>query len=214
MDSWQPVDNDKVADEEDKWSDDLMNDLEIRFNRLRQFNETLYESHDQDLIHVTTKSKDVLKRDTIEVVANQIYDNLAILFNNTRKRLGIQKGIPIAEPIRNYNNFEPEHDGGLSYISKRTPIYLCNINDRLKSPWKIRKLGVSKLRSMGFMNITDEDINPYRAKYKKVRNKLLKFDGALNEKSKAIGSPSTTNAEAIEMIELTSKDIDITVKDV
>ena len=31
MDSWEPVDIDKVADEEGKWSDDLMNDLEIRF---------------------------------------------------------------------------------------------------------------------------------------------------------------------------------------
>ena len=58
---------------------------------------------------------------------------------------------------------------------------------------------------MGFMNITDEDINPYRPKYKKVREKLIKLDGALNKKSKAIGSPSTTDVEVIEMIAMTSK---------
>ena len=67
---------------------------------------------------------------------------------------------------------------------------------------------------MGFMNITHEDINPYRPKYKKVRETLIKLDGALNEKSKAIGSPSTTDAEAIKMIAMTSKDIDTTITDV
>ena len=67
---------------------------------------------------------------------------------------------------------------------------------------------------MGVTNITDEDINPYSPKYKKVREKLIKLDGALNEKSKAVGSPSTTDAEAIEMIVMTSKDIDTTIKDV
>ena len=46
-------------------------------------------------------------------------------------------------------------------------IDLGNINERLKTPWEIRKLGVAKLRSMGFMNITDEDLQPHSAKYKK-----------------------------------------------
>ena len=67
---------------------------------------------------------------------------------------------------------------------------------------------------MGFTNITNEDVNPYRPKYKKVREKLIKLDGALNEKSKAIGSPSTTDTEAIEMIVMTSKDINTTIKDI
>ena len=93
-------------------------------------------------------------------------------------------------------------------------IYLGNINERLIPPWEIRKLGVSKLRSMGFIDITDEDINPYRPKYKKAKEKLIKLDDALNEKSKAMASPSTTDAEAIEMIMMTSKDIDTTIKDV
>ena len=41
MASWEPVDidRDKIADEDDKWDDDLMSDLERRFNKLRQFNE-------------------------------------------------------------------------------------------------------------------------------------------------------------------------------
>ena len=44
--------------------------------------------------------------------------------------------------------------------------------------------------------------------------KLKKLDENLDERSKAIESSSTTDAEAIEMIEVTSKDIDTTVKDV
>ena len=64
---------------------------------------------------------------------------------------------------------------------------------------------------MGFINITDEDINPYKPKYKRVRDKVRILNDNLDERSKAI---STTDAEAIEMIEITSKDIDTTVKGV
>ena len=67
---------------------------------------------------------------------------------------------------------------------------------------------------MGFMTITDEDINPYKPRYRKAREKVRILNENLNERSKAIESSSTTNAEAIEMIEVTSKDIDTTVKDV
>ena len=66
---------------------------------------------------------------------------------------------------------------------------------------------------MGFTDITDEDTNPYRPKYKVARNKVKKLNEKLNERSKTIESSSTTDAEAIEMIEMTSKDIDTTVKD-
>ena len=66
---------------------------------------------------------------------------------------------------------------------------------------------------MGFTSITDEDINPYRNKYKKSRDDVVKLNENLDERSKAIESSSTTDAEAIEMIEMTSKDIDVTVKD-
>ena len=68
---------------------------------------------------------------------------------------------------------------------------------------------------MGFVNITDEDVNPYKEKYKRRREEMLKkLDENLDERSKAIESSSATDAEAIEMIEVTSKDIDTTVKDV
>ena len=143
-----------------------------------------------------------------------MYDKLIKLTNNTRKRFGIQEGAPILEPLRNYNNFKSANDGEISYVYKRTVIDLGNINERLKPPWEIRRLGVTKLKSMGFINITDEDINPYKPKYKKARKKHKKPDENLDERSKAIESSSTTDAEAIEMIEVTSKDIDTTVKDV
>ena len=76
----------------------------------------------------------------------------------------------------------------------------------------MKKLGVNRLKSMGFMNLTDEDIYPYRARYKDAREKVRKLNENLNERSKEIESSSTTDAEAIEMIEMTSKDIDTTVK--
>ena len=67
---------------------------------------------------------------------------------------------------------------------------------------------------MGFTDITDEDTHPYRTKYKVAREKVRKLDDNLDKRSKAIESSSTTDAEAIEMIEVTSKDIDTTVKGV
>ena len=47
-----------------------------------------------------------------------------------------------------------------------------------------------------------------------MREKVSILNEDLNERSKTIDSPSTTDAEAIEMIEVTSKDIDTTIKDV
>ena len=154
-----------------------------------------------------------MKKDTIELVANQIYDRLTTFFNNDRKRFGIQGGKPIIDPIREYQNFKLTKNGKLSYVYKKTVIDFGNINNRLKAPWEIRKLGVAKLRLMGFTSITDEDSNPYRTKYKVARDMVKKLNENLDERSKAIESSSTTDAEAIEMIEVTSKDIDATVKD-
>ena len=215
MATWEPVDTDydKIGDEDYKWDDDVIKNLELRFNKLREFNETLNESTDEATIEMTVKTKDALKRDTIELVANQIYDKLTIFFNNDRKRFGIQGGKPIIDPIREYRNFKLTKDGKLSYKYKRTVIDLGNINDKLKAPWEIRRLGVSKLKLMGFTSITDEDTHPYRDRYKKAREDVIKLIENLDERSKAIESSSTTDAEAIEMIEMTSKDIDATVKD-
>ena len=210
MATWEQdeIDYDKIEDEDYKWDDDVIKDLEVRFNKLREYNETLNKSTDEATIEMTEKDKDVLKKDTIELVANQIYDKLTIFFNNDRKRFGIQGGEPITEPVREYRNFKLTKNGKLSYKYKRTVIDIGNINDKLKAPWEIRRLGVAKLRLMGFTSITDEDINPYRNKYKKARDDVMKLNENLDERSKAIESSSTTDAEAIEMIEMTSKDID------
>ena len=216
MATWEPegIDYDKIGDEDYKWDDDVIKDLELRFNKLREFNETLNESTDEATIEMTEEMKNALKRDTIELVANQIYDKLTIFFNNDRKRFGIQGGKPIIEPMREYENFKLTKNGKLSYKYKRTVIDLGNINNRPKAPWEIRRLGVSKLKLMGFTSITDEDTHPYRDRYKKAREDVIKLNENLDERSKAIESSSTTDAEAIEMIEMTSKDIDATVKDV
>ena len=216
MASFEPVDTDydKIGDEDYKWDDDVIKDLELRFNKLREFNETLNESTDEDTIEITEKAKDVLKRDTIELVANQIYDRSTIFVNNDRKRFGIQGGEPIIDPMREYQNFKLNKNGKLSYVYKRTVIDLGNINNRLKGPWEIRKLGVNKLRLMGFRTLTYEDINPYDRRSKRAREEVMKLNENLDERSKAIESSSMTDAEAIEMIEVTSKDIDTTIKGV
>ena len=116
------------------------------------------------------------------------------------------------EPMREYRNFKLTKSGKLSYVYKKTVIDFGNINNRLKAPWEIRKLGVAKLRLIGFRDITYEDINPYKPKFKRTREDVMKLNENLDERSKAIESSSTTDAEAIEMIEVTSKDIDATVK--
>ena len=214
MASWKPVDID-CDDTGDayEWDDDFKSNLEIRYHKLREFDETLNESTNEDTIGMTEKTKDALKCGTIELIANQIYNRLTLFFNNVRKRFGIKEA-RLIETIRNYDNFKLADDGVLTYVNKRTVIDLGNINDGIEPPSEIRKLGVKKLRLMGFMTITDEDINPYKPRYKKTREKLKKLDENLGERSKAIESSSTTDAEAIEMIEVTSKDIDTTVKDV
>ena len=215
MATWEPegIDYDKIGEEDDNWDDNVIKDLEVRFNKLREYNETLNKSNDEATIEMTVKTKDALKRDTIELAANQIYDKLTIFINNDRKRFGIQGGEPIIDPVREYDYFKLTNNGKLSYKYKRTVIDFGNINDRLKAPWEIRRLGVTKLRLMGFRTITYEDINPYDRRSKKAREDVMKLNDNLDERSKAIESSSTTNAEAIEMIEMTSKDIDVTVKD-
>ena len=147
-----------------------MNDVEVRFEELRRFDEKLKESHDQATREDASIYVGVTRCNVEELVANQIYDKLTILFNNTRKRFDIPEGIPI-EPIRNYDNFKLADDGELSHIYKRTVTDLGYVNERLKLPWEICELGVNKLKSMGFINVMDEDINPCKQKYKKSERK-------------------------------------------
>ena len=166
MASWEPVDidRDEIADEDVMWDGDVIKDLESRFEELRQDIRELNKSRDEATREEASTFVDVTRHDAEELVADQIYDKLTILLNNTRKKFDIQKGRPI-DPIRNYGNFKLADDGTLTYVHKRMVIDLGNINERLIQPWEIRKLGVNKLKLMGFTNITDEDINPYKPKY-------------------------------------------------
>ena len=168
MTSWEPVkiDRDEISDEHVKWDDDVMKDLESRFEELRQYNRNLNESRDEATREEVSTFVDATRHDIEELVADQICDKLTILLNNTRKKFDIQKGRPI-DPIRNYDNFKQADDDTLSYIYRRTVIDLGNINERLMPPWEMHRLGVTKLKSMGFTGITDEDIDPYRQKYKR-----------------------------------------------
>ena len=210
MATWEPdidpFDRDEIED--DRWDDTFTNKLETRLNKLRQFNKTLNESTDEDTIEMTEKTKNALKKDTIELIANEIYDKLTKLFNDRRKRLGIKGGMPIADPIRDYSKFKLKNDGTLSYKYKTTVIYLGDIDKGLKSITEISKLGVNRLRTMGFTNITYEDIQPYQPKFQKARDEARKLNEKLNERSKTLESSSTTDVEAIELMEMTSKDID------
>ena len=92
---------------------------------------------------------------------------------------------------------------------KKTVINLGNIDKGLKSLSEISKLGVNRLRLMGFTNITYEDIQPYQPRYKNAREEAARIlNEKLNERSKILESSSTTDVEAIELMEKTSKDID------
>ena len=212
MATWEPdidpFDRGEIEEEDARWDDTFTNKLEARLNKLRQFNKTLDESHDENLIDTTIKTKNALKKDTIELIANEIYDKLTKLFNDRRKRLGIKGSTPIADPIRDYSKFKLKTDGTISYKYKKTVIYLGNIDKGLKSITEISKLGVNRLRTMGFTNITYEDIQPYQPKFQNARDEARKLNEKLNERSKTLESSSTTDVEAIELMEMTSKDID------
>ena len=217
MATWEPEGID-IADrddiEDDSWDENAMNDLQKRYEELRQFNIKYNKSRDKTTREETSIYIDSTRNDIEELVANQIYDKLITMFNNNRKRFGIRKGEPVLDPIRKYDNFKLADDGSLTFVYKRIVIDLGNINERIKSPSELRRLSVAKLKAMGFTDITDEDTHPYRTKYKVARDKVKKLNENLDERSKTIESSSTTDAEAIEMIEVTSKDIDTTVKDV
>ena len=72
MATFEPVDTDydKIGDEGYKWDDDMVKDLELRFNKLREFNKTLNESTDEDTINETLIYVDEARNDIEELVAN------------------------------------------------------------------------------------------------------------------------------------------------
>ena len=220
MASWEPgnidpTGHDQTGEEDDKWDDCKITEIEAKLEELRHFNARLETSPDKDVGDIILEKRK-LKEDTIElVVANQIYDRITTLFNDRRKILDIKEGAKIVESIINYDSFDLDDNGNLTFVRNNELINLGNVNEGLNSPSKIiKKLGVNRLRLMGFMNITDEDIHPYRSRYKDAREKVIKLNENLNERSKAIESSSATDAEAIELMEMTSKDIDTTVNGV
>ena len=62
-----------------------MKDLYIRFNKLKGFNATLKESTNKDFDKNITTEKSKMKTYTIQLVADEIYDKMIKLFNDTRK---------------------------------------------------------------------------------------------------------------------------------
>ena len=95
-----------------------------------------------------------MKHDTIELVVNQIYDKVTQLFNERRNRFGIEGGANIVEPIRDYETFDIDDNGNLTFIHKNEVIGLGIIQEGLLSPSRmINKLGGNRLKSMGFTNI-------------------------------------------------------------
>ena len=87
MASWEPVDIDcdEISDEDVKWDDDVMKDLENRFEELRQYNRNFYESCDEATRGATSIFINATRHDIEELVANEMYDKLTILLNDTKK---------------------------------------------------------------------------------------------------------------------------------
>ena len=109
--------------------------------------------------------------------------------------------------------FNLDDSGNLTFTHEREAIYLGNINEGLKPPSEIRRFDVKRLALMGVIDINYKDTRP--SEYKNdAREKVIKLDGDLNERSKAIKSSSGTDAKAIELIEITPKDINTTLKNV
>ena len=145
-----PIGHDEIGEEDDKWDDDLMNDLKRRFEELRHFNSRLETCSHEEFGDIKLQ-KNKVKVDTIELVANQIYDTITKLINDRRKRLDIKGGADIEEPnIVNYDSFDPDESGNLAFVRKNEVIDFGNINEGLNSLLKwIRKLGVNRVKSMG-----------------------------------------------------------------
>ena len=206
---------DGIGEEDDNWdSYKTTTEIEARLEELRHFNKKLENASHEEYGDITL-DRNKVKEYMIELVGNQICDRITKLINGRRKRSGIKGGANIEEPIVNYDSFDPDDNGNLIFTYKNKVINLGNINEGLKRPSIIiKELGVNRLKLMGFSEITDEDIRPCRPEYKKAREAVGKLNENLSERSKEIESSSTTDAKAIEMMEMTSKDIDKTVKNV
>ena len=128
MASSEPVDvdatdGDGIREEDDKWDDGKITEIEAKLEERRHFNSRLETSPYKDVGNITLEKRKV-KDDMIELVANQVYDKITKLFNERRK----------VKPIRNYDSFDKDDNGNLTFASKNEVIGLGNINEGLDSP--------------------------------------------------------------------------------
>ena len=100
------IDRDEIGEEADKWGDGLINDLRNRLDELRRFNATLETSSDKDI----TLDKNKLKKGTIKLVEDEIYDKMTNLFNN-----------------KNYDSFDLDDNGNLTFTYENKVTGLGNI---------------------------------------------------------------------------------------
>ena len=136
---------------------------------------------DKDVENITLE-KCKVKEDTIELIANQMYDKITMLINERREKYG---GASEVEPIKNYDNFNLDDSGNLTFTYKSKVIKFGNINEHLYSPSKmIKELSVTRLKLMGFSDISRKEVEP--SKYKDIREKVRKLNDNLNGRSKEI----------------------------
>ena len=65
-----------------------------------------------------------MKEDTIELVANQIYDRITKIINERRKRLGIKGFGKIVKPVRDYDSFDLDDNGNLNFKYGKEDIHI------------------------------------------------------------------------------------------
>ena len=125
MATWDPEDidltgRDGLGDEDDKWDDVVVNGPQKRYEELRQFNIKNNKSRDETSREEALTLAAATRHDIEELVANQLYDKLTIMFNEARERLGIENGTPIEEPSVKYNSSKLADNGSLTFVYKRT----------------------------------------------------------------------------------------------
>ena len=129
-----PTDRDGIGEEDGKWDDGKVTEIEAKLKELKQFNARLETSSNKDKEKNIMLEKRKVKEGTIELVANHIYDKITTLINKSRERLGIKGGAKLVEPIRNYDSLNLDNTGNLTFIRKDEVIDLGNINEGLHSP--------------------------------------------------------------------------------
>ena len=65
-----------------------------------------------------------------------------------RERLGIKGGAKIVEPIRNYDSFNLDDNGNLTFVRKDDVIHLGNINEGLISPSEMIEKLLVKIKGL------------------------------------------------------------------